>query len=425
MSIKSHKLATFVVDRYKSSWHAGKTVSDLDDVFTSDSDSPGALLRLILSGQAQTRGELAAATGLARSTVAQRVDALMAAGLIVEIGGAPSTGGRPPSLLGFNGDAGLVLAADLGATHSRVGVANLAGEFLTETEAALDINDGPDAVLNWLETSFAEMLAAIGKAPSDVRGIGVGVPGPVDFGRGVAVNPPIMAGWHEYPIAERFRDVYEVPVLVDNDVNIMAIGEYWMMEPRVEDFVLVKVGTGIGSGLIMGGRLQRGSNGAAGDIGHVRASSDDIVCSCGNVGCLEASAGGAALAAHLTDLGYPARNSADVIALVEQGNTEAIVAVRQAGRLIGNVLASLVNLLNPSLIMIGGNLARAEHQLIAGIREVVYRRSTTLSTTYLQITSSSLGDRSGITGAAALVIDHLLTPGAVDSVLDMTAEKAG
>jgi predicted NBD/HSP70 family sugar kinase len=233
----------------------------------------------------------------------------------------------------------------------------------------------------------------------------------------MAVNPPIMAGWHLYPIEQRLAERHGAPVLVDNDVNAMALGEYWVMEPKFDDFVFVKVGTGIGSGLILGGELHRGANGAAGDIGHMRATSDEVVCRCGNNGCLEASAGGAALAAHLRELGHKAHGSRDVVKLLERGNRDATRAVRQAGRLIGQVLASMVNLLNPSLIMIGGDLARAEQELLAGIREVVYQRSTSLSTTDLQITVSSLGGRAGVTGAAALAIDHILTPRAVDEAL--------
>jgi glucokinase-like ROK family protein len=311
----------------------------------------------------------------------------------------------------------LILAADLGATHSRIAVCNLLAESLAETTTEIDINSGPDVVLAWLEETFDGLLADIRRSPSEVRGVGIGVPGPVDYAHGIAVNPPIMAGWHMHPIKDRFAARYGAPVLVDNDVNIMALGEYWVMEPKVDDFVFVKVGTGIGSGLILGGVLHRGANGAAGDIGHVRASSDDVVCRCGNNGCLEALAGGAAIAGRLSDSGLEASGSRDVVRFVEQGNELATRSVRDAGRLIGQVLASMVNLLNPSMIMIGGDLARAESQLLAGIREVVYQRSTTLSTTDLSIVVSSLGDRSGVIGAAAMAIDHIMTPRAVDEAL--------
>jgi len=393
-------------------------VAPITSTPSPESDSPGDLLQLIRSGRARTRGELGRATGLARSTVAQRIYSLKAAGLIVESGeAAPSTGGRPPSLIGFNADAGLVLAADLGATHSRVSVSNLLAEPIAETTAEIEIDLGPVGVLSWLEETFRGLLEEVGRPMSDVRGVGIGLPGPVDFAQGMAVNPPIMKGWHLYGVAEHGRAVYGVPVLVDNDVNIMALGEYWMMDPKVEDFIFVKVGTGIGSGLILGGQLHRGADGAAGDMGHVRTTSDDVVCRCGNNGCLEAIAGGAAIAAHLRERGFEAPGSRDVVKLVDEGNREAIHSVRAAGRLIGQVLASMVNLLNPALIMVGGDMARAEPQLLAGIREVVYQRSTTLSTTDLQITVSTLGDRAGVTGAAAMVIEHILTPSAIDDVL--------
>ncbi|MFZ0014054.1 MAG: ROK family protein [Acidimicrobiia bacterium] len=382
-----------------------------------EADSPGDLLNLIRSGRARTRGELGQVTGLARSTVTQRIDALKGAGLIVELGeAAPSTGGRPPSLLGFNADAGLVLAADLGATHSRVSVSNLLAEAMIDTTAEIDIDVGPIEVLSWLEKTFKQLLADLGRPMADVRGVGIGLPGPVDFAHGMAVNPPIMAGWHMFPVADHCREVFGVPVLVDNDVNIMALGEYWAMEPKVEDLIFVKVGTGIGSGLILGGRLHRGATGAAGDMGHVRTS-DEALCRCGNNGCLEATAGGWAIAARLRDRGLDATGARDVVALVRQGNREATRSVRAAGRLIGQVLASTVNLLNPEMIVLGGDLAEAEPQLLAGIREVVYQRSTTLSTTDLKIGTSNLGDYAGVTGAAAMVIDQILDPAAIDHVL--------
>ena len=378
--------------------------------------SPGSLLDLIRRRSPITRAELASITGLARSTIAHRVDQLISEGFVAEVGEAVSTGGRPPTMLGFNADSGVVLVADLGATHSRLAVCDLVAHPLAETSREIEISQGPEAILNWVLEEFANLLAEAGQSKEDVRGIGIGVPGPVDFAAGRAVHPPIMPGWDDYPIRDHLVDVYGVPVLVDNDVNIMALGEYWAMHPKVDDFIFVKVGTGIGSGLIIGGNLQRGARGAAGDIGHVQAGSADVLCRWGNPDCLEASAGGAAIARNLSKQREVA-GSREVVALVQAGDHDAIQAVREAGRLIGSVLAATVNLLNPAVIAIGGDLAEAGQQLLAGIREIVYQRSTAMSTSDLRITNGSLGDRAGIIGAAALVIEHLFSPETVEGPL--------
>lgn len=393
---------------------------DLSSGGRLDFGSVGSMLELIRKGKATTRGELASATGLARSTVAHRVELLIAGGFVTQVGEAASTGGRPPAVLGFNPHLGVVLVADLGATHSRLAVSNLAGQPLIERSLEMDIADGPVAVLGSVERSFVEMLAETGTADRNVRGVGIGVPGPVEFAAGRAVNPPIMPGWHAYPIRDRFVDRYRVPVLVDNDVNIMALGEHWAMDSPPADFLFVKVGTGIGSGLILGGALHRGAQGAAGDLGHVQITptgahaAEEALCSCGNTGCLEATAGGRALALRLAAKGFATRNSRDVVALVRAGDPQAIQTVRESGRLIGRVVASTVNLLNPAMIMIGGDVADSGEQLLAGIREVVYRRSTALSTSRLQIMPSTLGDRAGIIGAAALIIEHVLHPSYIE-----------
>ncbi|MDH5371584.1 MAG: ROK family protein [Acidimicrobiia bacterium] len=379
--------------------------------------TPGYLLDLIRRRSPITRAELSSITGLARSTIAQRVDQLISEGLVGEVGEALSTGGRPATILGFNADSGVVLVADLGATHSRLAVCDLAANPLAEARRDIDIADGPEAVLTWVLETFETLTADAGRRAADVRGIGIGVPGPVDFAAGRAVHPPIMPGWDDFPIRDRFVERYEVPVLVDNDVNIMALGEYWAMHPKVADLIFVKVGTGIGSGLIIGGRLHRGARGAAGDIGHVQAGSAEIMCRCGNPGCLEASAGGAAIARDLREKGHDAVGSRDVAGLVQVGNHDAIQAVRESGRLIGSVLAATVNLLNPAVISIGGDLVEAGQQLLAGIRETVYQRSTALSTSELRITTGTLGDRAGIIGAAALVIEHVFDPKRVDAAL--------
>jgi len=377
--------------------------------------SPGDLLDLIRRRRCITRAGLASITGLARSTITQRVDQLIAKGLVNEVGEAASTGGRPPTMLGFNAASGVVLVADLGATHSRLAICDLDANPLAEISHDIDIADGPTKVLGWVQETFGALTEEAGRSSADVRGIGIGVPGSVDFAAGRAVHPPIMPGWDGYPIRDRFVDGYGVPVLVDNDVNIMALGEFWVMDPRVDDFVFVKVGTGIGSGLILGGRLHRGARGAAGDIGHIQAGPTDVMCRCGNPGCLEASAGGAALARSLRAEGHETADSRDVVALVKAGNGDAIHAVRDAGRLIGGVLAATVNMLNPAVISIGGDIAEAGQQLLAGIREIVYQRSTALSTNDLQITTGALGDRAGIIGAAALIIEHIFDPETVNA----------
>ena len=383
--------------------------------------TPGDLLRLIRSGEATTRAELASSTGLARSTVAQRIDSLASHNLIREIGEARSTGGRPPAVLGFNENAGIALAADLGATHSRIAVADLGGEILAETTGDIEIASGPENVLAWVDESFDRVLREADKTDADVLGIGIGLPGPVEFAAGRAVNPPIMPGWDGYDVRGHFVTRFDVPVLVDNDVNIMALGERWVMEQPVEDFLFVKVGTGIGSGLILEGHLHRGAQGAAGDIGHIPVADSDVVCRCGNVGCVEASAGGAALARDLAAKGKDTANSRDVVALVRSGDQDASQAMRDAGRLLGRVLAATVNLLNPAMIMIGGDAAEAGDQLLAGVREVVYQRSTALATNELLITSATLGDRAGVIGAAAMVIEDVLDPVSIDAALSSGA----
>jgi predicted NBD/HSP70 family sugar kinase len=401
----------FVLDTVNSCWLSGAMGEG------AVSGTPGYLLDLIRRRSPITRAELASSTGLARSTIAQRVDSLITEGLVAEVGEAVSTGGRPPTTLGFNAASGIVLAADLGATHSRLAVCDLDANPLAESCRDINISDGPEAVLDWVLESFEALTTEAGRSASDVRGIGIGVPGPVDFTAGRAVHPPIMPGWDDYPIRNRFNERYGIPVLVDNDVNIMALGEYWAMYPKVDDLIFVKVGTGIGSGLIVGGRLHRGARGAAGDIGHIQAGPAEVMCRCGNPGCLEASAGGAAIARDLRAKGYEALGSREAVALAQSGNHEAIQAVRDAGRLIGSVLAATVNLLNPAVISIGGDVAEAGQQLLAGIRETVYQRSTALSTSELQITNGTLGDRAGIIGAAALIIDHVFDPEAIDASL--------
>ena len=384
--------------------------------------SPGAgtLLQLLRDGAPRTRSELAGVTGLARSTVTQRIDALLASGLIGPAGEAASTGGRPPTTFAFQPTARVTLGADLGATHGRLAITDLAGNVLAATNARLDDADldiaaGPKAGLDWIVNEGRALLEQTGRGAQDLLGVGIGLPGPVEYSTGRAVNPPIMPGWDGFDVPAYIEERLAGPVLVDNDVNIMALGEHFTHWSRAGHLMFVKAATGIGCGIISDGQVYRGAQGAAGDMGHIRATGDnDTPCRCGNTGCLEAVASGAAIAAALTAQGTEAHTAMDVVELARAGSLAALHLIRQAGRDIGEVLAAAVNLLNPSIIVIGGSLSLAGDHLLAGVREVVYQRSLPLATQHLRIVQSRTGERGGAIGAGIMVVNHALSPERVD-----------
>ncbi|NVM96389.1 ROK family transcriptional regulator [Arthrobacter wenxiniae] len=378
----------------------------------------GEVFQLLRDGHARTRAELADITGLARSTVAARIDALAASGLIGPAGEAVSSGGRPPSRFAFQPTARVVLAVDVGATHVLTGLTDLSGKVLAELRESIDVSTGPVPVLDAVLEHAAQLLVQAGRHERELVGIGIGLPGPVEHSTGKPASPPIMPGWDGFDVPAYVQRRFRTNVLVDNDVNIMALGEraaYW---PDADNLLFIKVATGIGAGIISGGLLQRGADGTAGDIGHVRVPrGGDVLCRCGNFGCLEAMASGPAVAATLAAAGVPAATGEDVLELARRGNLAAIQAMRQAGRDVGDVLAACVNLLNPSVIVIGGGLSSAGEYLMAGVREIVYQRSLPLATSRLRIVQSMAADHAGVLGAGRLVIDHVLAPTGVEHLL--------
>ncbi len=381
----------------------------------------GDLFQLLRDGKARTRAELALTTGLARSTVAARIDALISSGLVGPAGEASSSGGRPPSRFAFNPAARSVLAVDVGATHVIIAVTDLGGNVLSERRLVQDVADGPEAVLGRVVEEGKTLLSEAGRTPADLAGIGIGLPGPVEHATGMPVKPPIMPGWDGFDVVRYVQRSLPVPVLVDNDVNIMALGERTAYWPEHDNFLFIKVATGIGAGIISSGELQRGANGTAGDLGHVRVPrGDETLCRCGNYGCLEALASGPAVARELARQGLAAEKGSDVLRLVAGGNLQAIQALRQAGRDVGDVLATVVNLLNPSVIVIGGSLGQAGEHLMAGVREVVYRRSLPLATSHLRIALSMAGDQAAILGASQMVTQHVLSPAVIEATLQAT-----
>lgn len=383
---------------------------------------PGWILALIRAGEAVTRAQLMNVTGLSRSTVAQRLDALTTHGYITSVTTESSTGGRPPGAFQINPCAGVMLLAAVGAGAMQVAVCDMACTILARQSHKASVADGPEVVLGEVVMHFDQLLQQVGRTREQVKGIGIGLPGPVEFAEGKVVRPPIMTGWDGYRVPSFFAASYACPVVVDKDVNLMALGEHRGAWPDVTHMLFIKISTGIGTGLIMDGMLQRGAQGAAGDLGHLFVGNIEPehseVCRCGNHGCLEAYASGWAICRDLAGKGHVAENVRDVSRLAQQGERDAVELLKHSGRLIGESVAVAVSLLNPSLVVLGGELALCQSYVLAGVRETVYRRSLPLATRNLQVVTSKLGHDAGLMGAAQLVSDAVFAPSLVDKVLE-------
>lgn len=334
----------------------------------------------------------------------------MGARLAEDAGPAASRGGRRSGMvrlargLRFGG-------VDIGATSLDVAVTNGELEILGHLSEPCDVAAGPAHVLG-------RAVELLGKLGADrLHGVGIGVPGPVSFRDGTPIVPPIMPGWDRYPVREAVGQELRCPVVLDNDVNIMALGELHAgVAKRVGDFLLIKLGTGIGCGIVVDGRIYRGVSGSAGDIGHIQVEEQGPACACGNTGCLEAYFGGAALARQARAIAatspYLARKEGpltgeDVADAAAQGDPEAARLVREGGRRVGQVLAGLVSFFDPGMVIVAGGVAGLGHVLLAEIRSTVYRRSLPLATGNLPIVLSELGGTAGVIGAARLITDHV------------------
>jgi glucokinase-like ROK family protein len=379
------------------------------------------MLRMLRDDGPCSRTELGEAVHLLRSKLSVELDRLAEIGLVEKAGLAASRGGRRSSIVRLASDLRFV-GIDIGATSVDVAVTDGSLEVLGHAAEEIDIRHGPDVVLG----QTVELLGKLRSegVASTIHGVGIGVPGPVSFRDGVPVAPPIMPGWDKYPVREVMSQEFGCPVLVDNDVNILALGELHAGLARsVDDFLLVKIGTGIGCGIVVGGEVYRGISGSAGDIGHIRVGEYGPTCACGNTGCLEAYFGGSALARDALTAARAGRSefladrlaatgaltALDVGAAAAAGDPVAVQLVRDGGRRVGQVLAGLVSFFNPGLVVIAGGVAGLGHALLAEIRGVVYRRSLPLATGNLPIVLSELGDTGGVIGGARLISDHIFT----------------
>jgi predicted NBD/HSP70 family sugar kinase len=378
---------------------------------------PGDILDLIRHERATTRGDVLEVTGLSRMTVSQRLDALLAAGMVVEGETREATGGRRRRSLAFNTSQGHVLAGAVDTTHARIAVLDLGGRVLGDTEIAVAVEQGPSAVLDGIAATMAELLAKQDLTTADVCGAALSLPGPVDPDTGRPSQPPILPGWDGYPVAEHIAaGLPGVPVLTANDADAAALGEYAAGHAGTRSLCLVKVATGIGTGIVIDGRSYNGADGGAGDIGHVRVSPpSEALCQCGMQGCLAAVASGRAVAQELSELGFPAVSGREVGELLRAGNADAARLTQQAGRRIGEVMATVVCLLNPEVVLIGGALASAP--LLAGIRETLYRLALPRATRHMALQLGTLGEDAAVVGLTRLVVDHEFSAEAVNAKL--------
>ena len=386
--------------------------------------SEAEILRALRRQGRISRTEVSSITGWSKAKVSQEIRSLVDKGYLVEVGKGASQGGRRPRLLRINPQLGYIVGIDIGATSLETALADVTGQIMQRCSEAADVRDRPEEVLGRCVELVNQMCSAQGVPIDQILGIGVGVPGPVDFARGVLVAPPLMMDWENFPIRSFFNETYPLAfVVVDNDVNIMALGEQRSGDGvGVDHFIYVKIGTGIGAGIISNGRIHRGSDGCAGDIGHICVDKQGPVCRCGNQGCLEAMAAGPAIAEKATQAARSGRSPLlrkmldanggilgpeDVNTACREGDEAALEIVRASGQIIGDVLAGLVNFFNPSHIFIGGGIANFGNHLLVAIRRAVLRRSLPLATTHLSINFSRASSNAGIIGAIALVLEYL------------------
>lgn len=389
--------------------------------------SPGqlssTLARLVASGAAFTQADLIRTTGLARTTVTAALDSMVSAGVIRRLGAVPGVGrGRPAERLGLDPSFGVVAVADVDTHGAHLSVHDVGQATLADRRLPLAMADGPERVLGQLSGALGQLLQDVtARSGPPLRVAVIGLPGPVNVRRGVPVRALIMPGWDDVPIGDLLGPALGCPVLVENDANLCALGEARALPPGQGPLLYVKVGTGIGGGLVTAaGDLHHGADGAAGDIGHVSVrAAGEQPCACGNRGCVEAVASGGALARRFREIRRfretrrvegPAADPGpdELVTALRAGDGDATRLVREAGLRVGEVVADLVQFFNPARVVVGGAVALAGDEILTGVRTVVYRRALPLGARDLVITRPALDDRSGTAGGLVLGIEHTL-----------------
>ena len=380
------------------------------------------LLDRIFWSSGISREALATGTNVSKTRANAAVAGMLEQGLLEATGQLVPTGGRRAGTLRLSRGLGVLIGVAMGATGLEVGVLTPDLTLLAHHSEPADVRDGPAVVMSRVRKLIRDLLRKSGLASRDVISIGIGVPGPVDFASGQLVNPPLMPEWDAYSIRDDLRTDHAAPVFVDNDVNLMALGELWRMQRSLQSFLVIKVGTGIGCGIVCHGEVYRGANGSAGDVGHICVDPAGPRCHCGNLGCVETMAGGPAIARAATEAAQSGQSQLlhrmlkeqgalrlqDVAQASRAGDVAANAIVQRAGALIGQMLASVVNFYNPSHVFIGGGIQRIGPLFLAAVRQSVYHRSLALSTRHLEIQYTPLGERAGLVGAGVLAMQESL-----------------
>ncbi|GAB4537970.1 MAG: ROK family transcriptional regulator [Anaerolineales bacterium] len=370
-----------------------------------------AAVDLIRFANGISRSDLADQMGLTRAAVSLIISDLLESGVVLEAESRSVPSGRPPIVLEINPKRGLVAAVDMGATHINLAIADFSANILHKTSQPFDINRGPEICLAEADKTFRDLLKVGQIALSNILAVGVGVPGPVVTEAGAVVSPPIMPGWDNFPIRDRLQELWGMPVSLNNDAELGALGEWAYGAGRGEkNLAYIKVGSGIGAGLILNQHIYGGTTGSAGEIGHITIEENGPLCTCGNRGCLEAFAGGHAIARQARELTKSGKRTLlsnyseeitarDVAEAAQRGDLAAQEIITRAGTFIGIAIAGLINLINPSVVVIGGGVAQAGDLLTAPIRQVVRERSLRASEQSVRITTSILGRHSSLMGA--------------------------
>lgn len=369
-----------------------------------------------------SRHGMAEQLGYSRSKANAMIAGLLDQGVLAEAGLQASSGGRRAENLQLNGALGVLVGVDIGATSLDLAILRPDLTLIVQHTEPADVRQGPGVVLARVRILLRELLGREGLDAREVMGIGIGVPGPVNFGIGQLVNPPLMPAWDGFSIRDCLREDYAAPVFVDNDVNLMALGELWRLKRSLSNFLVIKVGTGIGCGIVCHGEVYRGAAGSAGDVGHICVDQEGPRCHCGNLGCVEVMAAGPAItrmAVQAVEAGESAmlaeclRNkghidAVDVGLAGRAGDAAANAIIQRAGSLLGQMLASVVNFFNPSHVFIGGGITHIGPLFLAAVRQSVYQRSLALSTRHLEIQYTPLGAQGGLVGAGVLAMQETL-----------------